>query len=67
MYGTQLDRIDGELVLQAVEDEEGLNQRRAEMALMPMEIYLLFASEAGAQPMSIEFLRISCPFSIFFE
>ncbi len=48
MYGTQLDRIDGELVLQAVDDEEGLNQRRAEMALMPMEVYLLFASEAGA-------------------
>ena len=48
MYGTQLDRIDGELVLQAVEDEEGLNQRRAEMALMPMEIYLLFAHEAVA-------------------
>ncbi len=46
-YGTQLETIDGELVLQAVEDEEGLNQRRAEMALMPMEIYLQFASEAG--------------------
>jgi hypothetical protein len=38
-YGTQFSIEDGELVMDPVEDEEGLDERRRQMQLPPMEEY----------------------------
>lgn len=40
LYGTQADIVDGKVVVKPVQDEGGLDQRRAELGLMPMDQYL---------------------------
>jgi hypothetical protein len=39
-YGSQFKIVDGEMEMYAVEDPSGLNQRRSEMLLPPMDVYL---------------------------
>ena len=41
IYGTQLKTVGGEMKLKEVEDRATLNQRREEVGMMPIEVYLL--------------------------
>ncbi|MBX7135498.1 MAG: alpha-L-fucosidase [Fimbriimonadaceae bacterium] len=55
-YGSQLTVLDGKFVMQPTEDPETLDQRRAEMNLLPMARYIEFATEMnqGKQPPAID-------------
>lgn len=52
LYGTQLKTADGKLVLKEVEAPSSLNDRREEMGVMPIEVYLLFANDALSEQQS---------------
>lgn len=52
LYGTQLRTADGKLVLKEVEAPSSLNDRRDEMGVMPIEVYLLFANDALSEQQS---------------
>lgn len=51
-YGTQFSVEEGRLVLEPVEDEEGLEARRREMQLPPMEEYIRLLEEQYEAPVS---------------
>ena len=44
LYGTQLKVVDGKLLLEEVEDAPNVNRRREELAMIPIEVYLLFCN-----------------------
>ena len=50
MFGTQLKQVDGRLVLKEISDPESTNELREQAALMPIEIYLLFANADNPLP-----------------
>lgn len=50
VYGTQVQIVDGRIVLQSIEAPEQLDQRRAEMDLCPMEEYLKMLQEMHHLP-----------------
>ncbi len=46
LYGTQLTQQDGKMVPQPIEDEEHVDERRAEVGLQPLAEYIKMATEA---------------------
>lgn len=50
LYGTQVQIVNAQVVLQPIEDPEQLDQRRAEMGLCPLEEYLKMLQEMHHLP-----------------
>ena len=53
-YGTQFSVEDERLVLDPVEDPEGLDERRRRMGLPPMETYVEMLEDAYDMPVSVD-------------
>lgn len=50
LYGTQMSIRDGEVVMDPIQDEKGVDRRRAALGLVPLDEYIAQVKEAYGQP-----------------